>query len=85
MFDVYILKSRLDGTFYIGQTHDVASRVQRHNAGSERYTRNKIPWDLFWSCKVVSRSDAMGLEKKLKNMKSRRRIIEYIEKHRDGS
>ena len=78
-YHVYILKSLGDGSFYIGQTNNLESRLQRHNAGLEKYTKTKRPWEILWSIEVETRSEAMRLEKKLKNMKSRKRIIAFIE------
>jgi putative endonuclease len=83
-FFVYILISEIDGSFYIGQTNDINSRLQRHNSGSEKYTSKKIPWKIFWFTEVNSRSAAMKLERRLKNMKSRKRIMEFIEQHQAG-
>lgn len=78
-FSVYILQSETDRSFYIGQTNNLNSRVARHNAGLEKYTKTKKPWKLYWSCTVQTRSEAMRLEKKLKNFKSRQRIIQFVE------
>ena len=77
MFYVYILESGIDGSFYIGQTSNLEDRLRRHNAGTEKYTRTKAPWKIFWFEAVETRSAAMRLEMKLKNLKSRKRIIEF--------
>jgi len=82
MFEVYILISDVDNSFYIGQTNDLRRRLVRHNAGREKYTSRKLPWKVFWSCEVKSRSEAVVLEKKLKNLKSRSRIINFIQQHK---
>ena len=76
---VYILISLSDGSFYIGQTNDLESRIKRHNAGYEKYTKSKTPWKVYWSTLVESRSEAVKLERKLKNLKSRKRIVEFVE------
>ncbi|MBI1770197.1 MAG: GIY-YIG nuclease family protein [Bacteroidetes bacterium] len=83
-FYVYILQSEKDGSFYIGQTNDLIKRLARHNAGSEKYTSKKTPWKIFWNMKVDSRSAAMKLEKKLKNLKSSKRMMEFIQKLEAG-
>ncbi|MBY0434225.1 MAG: GIY-YIG nuclease family protein [Cyclobacteriaceae bacterium] len=77
-FFIYILQSEIDGSFYIGQTNNLDDRLKRHNAGLERYSRTKRPWKIFWSSQVESRAEAMKLERKLKNFKSRKRIIEFV-------
>ncbi|GHM99811.1 hypothetical protein WSM22_13010 [Cytophagales bacterium WSM2-2] len=81
-FFVYILISSRDSSFYIGQTNNLDDRLKRHNSGHEKYTRNKGPWNIFWYTKVPSRSEAMKLERKLKNVKSRARIIAFVEQNR---
>ena len=75
---VYILESKLDGSFYIGQTSNLEERVNRHNKGLNRYTKHKKPWKLIYSEECTSRSGAMKLEKKLKSWKKRDAIINYI-------
>ena len=41
-----------------------------------------MPWELFAYKDCESRSEAMLLEKKLKNLKSRSKLFEFIEKHK---
>ncbi|MEQ8424349.1 MAG: GIY-YIG nuclease family protein [Cyclobacteriaceae bacterium] len=77
---VYVLRSLKDDSFYIGQTNNLGTRLARHNSGTEKYTRTKAPWEIMWSVELESRSEAMRLERKLKNMKSRKRILDFIEK-----
>ena len=78
MYFVYILESLKDGSFYFGQTQDLVSRLDRHNAGLEKYTRKKTPWKVLWCCTVPTRSEALKLERKLKNFKSRKRVLAFI-------
>src|SRR5258705_145955 len=75
IYFVYILISQKDNSFYIGQTNNIDDRLKRHNAGQERYTKTKVPWKLFWFIQVPSRSEAMRLERNIKNLKSRKRIL----------
>ena len=83
-FHVYILQSEKDGSFYIGQTSNLSERIKRHNAGLEKYTSKKVPWKIFWQTPVLTRSEAMTLEKKLKNLKSTKRMLEFIDTHKVG-
>lgn len=64
----YILRSATFDKFYIGQTHDVADRLSRHNAGIEKATQPYRPWKLVWFTEKPTRAEAMQLEKKLKNL-----------------
>ena len=81
---VYILYSAVIDSFYKGQTNDLESRITRHNQGGEKYTKRGIPWVLVWSTEKASRSDAILLERKLKNL-SREKTIAFIKKYRAGS
>jgi putative endonuclease len=76
---VYIIESATTGGYYIGHTNNLESRLKRHNQGSNRSTKNGIPWRVIWKHKMENRARSMKLEKKLKNLKSRTRLIKYIE------
>jgi len=41
---VYILESLKDGTYYVGSTNHLSDRVERHNQGRSKYTKNRGPW-----------------------------------------
>ena len=69
---VYILYSDRLGKYYVGQTGDLSKRLERHNSGRERFTRKGFPWVLVHKESCNSRSAAMGLEKKIKNLGARR-------------
>ena len=82
-FFVYILRSESGGGYYVGQTADVASRLMRHNAGSESATARYVPWTLIWQAEKPTRSEAVQLERKLKNL-SRVRLEAFMRKYGDG-
>jgi putative endonuclease len=63
---------------YIGQTNNVMTRVERHNKGYNKFTRNKGPWNLLCYKNFSTRSEAMALEKKLKAFKNREWILEWV-------
>ena len=79
MFYVYILKSLKTGRYYKGQTNNLLDRISRHNKGFEKFTSKELPWKLVWSISKESRSEAMKLEKKLKNMKSTQRLELWLQ------
>ena len=79
MYFVYILQSLQDGSYYYGSTSDPDNRLVRHNRNYEKYTRNNGPLKMVWCVPKQTRSDAFVLEKKLKNMKSRKRIMKFID------
>ncbi|MFW2478369.1 MAG: GIY-YIG nuclease family protein, partial [Sediminibacterium sp.] len=52
----------------------------RHNSGYESATSPYIPWVLVCLIEKPTRSEAMLLEKKLKNL-NRQRLLAFIEKY----
>jgi putative endonuclease len=81
MYHVYILESLQNGSYYKGQTDDLERRLAEHNRGEERATSRYIPWKLIWVTERPTRSEALVLEKKLKNITGRDRLMRFIEKH----
>ncbi|MFN3951651.1 MAG: GIY-YIG nuclease family protein [Thermaurantimonas sp.] len=82
MYFVYILYSPSADIFYVGQTQDLSARLHRHNARLEPATKHHSPWILIWATSKASRSDALKLERKLKNL-SRQRKISFMIKYSD--
>jgi putative endonuclease len=77
MYVIYIIESETDGSYYIGQTFDLETRIKRHNLGRNKYTAKKRPWRLKMWKEVDTRSEAVYYEKKLKSLKKREKIIEF--------
>jgi putative endonuclease len=77
-FHVYILQSTINGSFYIGQTGNIERRLNDHNKGFSKATARYAPWNLVWISAVEDRKQAFKLEKTLKSLKSRARIIKHI-------
>jgi putative endonuclease len=77
----YILYSDKFDRFYYGQTEDLQARIDKHNKGTVISTAQYLPWKLYAYIKLNSRSEALLMEKKLKNLKSRLRIAQFINKH----
>ncbi len=80
---VYILYSKTLDVYYKGQTSDLKDRLYRHNNSQEKATMKGVPWDLIWYTKKTTRSEAVILELKLKNL-SRERLIRFIDHHSEG-
>jgi len=80
-FFVYILKSLKDDRFYIGQTSDIANRINRHNSGQVTATKNRRPLVIIHTEKFATRAQAMQREKYLKSLKSQKYISENIIKN----
>jgi putative endonuclease len=81
MFYVYILYSEKFDKNYIGQTSDLQKRLNHHNSGLDTFTKKYLPWKLLYAFPKPTRSEAIHLEKKLKNL-SRQRLLELIIKHK---
>ena len=77
-FFVYILQSKKDETFYIGQTNDLDWRVSKHNEGMSRYTASKRPWRLVYFEMFKTRNAAILREKQLKGWKNAIRYRQLI-------
>lgn len=75
-FYVYIIQSRKNNRFYIGQTKDINDRLRRHNNGESLATKFGVPWKLIHLEKFNNRSEAMKREKYLKSLKNK----EYLRK-----
>ena len=81
---VYILYSESTDKFYKGQTQDLELRLNRHNNGYEKATGKGIPWKLIWKSEMPSRSSAVKLERKLKNI-NRKNLLDFITKYTLGA
>jgi len=66
---VYILQSKKDNKYYIGETADVAARLLFHNSGRQRSTRNRIPFIIILVEEFETRVEALQREKQIKSWK----------------
>ena len=71
---VYILYSDKSSRYYVVQTADIDKRLKRHNSGIVPSTKNGVPWILVLQLEVLTRSEAMILEKKIKKRGAKRFI-----------
>ena len=71
MFYTYILQSVKSGRYYIGHTIDLDERLERHNSGKVKATKNKGPWIIVYYEKHETKSEANKRELYIKSMKSR--------------
>jgi putative endonuclease len=66
---VYLIQSSKDETIYTGITKDVDARLKTHNEGrGARYTRGRGPFFILKSFQVETKSDALKLEYKIKQL-----------------
>lgn len=64
---VYVLRSEVDGRFYVGMTQNVKRRFQEHNNGKTKSTKGYRPWILFFYEEYETRLEARKREKYLKS------------------
>ncbi len=77
---VYILYSAGFDKYYVGVTSDIERRFLDHNAGFNRSTKPYRPWELVLIISKESRSEALKLELKLKDL-NKSRIKQFISKY----
>ena len=77
MYNVYILQSEKNHSYYIGSAKNIQSRLKQHNNGNVASTRYKKPYKLVFSQEFPTKEDAQRNEKKIKSWK-RRDFVERI-------
>ena len=65
-FYVYILQSVKEKRLYIGFTHNLKERLEKHNQGEVYWTKRYMPWRIMYFEGYRSKEDALEREKKLK-------------------
>ncbi|MBU0727732.1 GIY-YIG nuclease family protein [Patescibacteria group bacterium] len=76
---VYILKSCKDNCLYVGQTYNLQKRLNRHNNGHVKSTRQRRPFEIIYSEKFESRGEAIKREKYLKKLKGGNELKRILE------
>ena len=65
-FFVYMLRCS-DGSYYVGHTDELESRVAKHQAGEvEGYTSKRRPVELVWAQETATREEALAAEMRIK-------------------
>ena len=77
-FYVYVLQSKKDQSFYVGQCDDLDARMSKHFDGMSKYTASKRPLRLVYFEFYSTRGEALKRERQIKNMKSRIYIQQMI-------
>jgi putative endonuclease len=80
MHEVYIIKSKHDNSYYVGEAPNAAKRLEFHNRGLQRYTKVRLPWEIVYKEQFACRHDALIREREIKNKKSRK-YIEWLVKN----
>ncbi|HBB37057.1 MAG: Excinuclease abc c subunit domain protein [Candidatus Moranbacteria bacterium GW2011_GWC1_45_18] len=70
MFEVYILESLpKPSKYYIGHTKDLKNRLNKHNRGLVKSTKNARPWKVIYSEIFNTKNIAYRRELKIKSYK----------------
>ena len=80
-YTVYILHSLTKDKFYIGYTDNLTERIIRHNQKSKGFTGSTNDWILVYQEEFKSQSEAIQRERQIKNLKSKIKIKELIQKN----
>lgn len=79
MCHLYILKSLKDKKYYVGITSNFSKRLEYHNNGYVKSTKNRRPFSLIYSEEYASMSEARIREKYLKSYKGSKEKLTIIE------
>lgn len=83
---VYVLRSKVNDSFYVGCTNEIKRRLEEHNSGMSQSTKSKKPWKLIFFEAYIDSEDAYRREKYLKTSQGmrllKRMLKEYLFKHR---
>ena len=85
MYSLYIIYSEKSDKYYIGHSENPERRLSEHNTDPRlTYTSKHRPWILKASIPVAeSKSNAVKIERKLKQLKSRKIVEKIIENQND--
>ena len=80
MATVYILHSKSINKFYIGSCLNFKERLNQHNnhTFNKNFTHRANDWVLFYKIDNLSYKTARLIEKHIKNMKSKKYILNLI-------
>ncbi len=81
MYFTYILQSQTTKKLYKGHTSNLSDRLNYHNTGKVKSTKNAIPWKIVYYECFSSREDAIKREKYFKAAAGRRYIknLKFVE------
>ena len=74
---VYVLESLNKKARYVGSTHDVAHRLDRHNAGLYPHTKEHRPWRVIHEEEHPTRTSAIRREEFFKTGRGK----DFLKRH----
>jgi len=80
---VYIVRCS-DKSLYCGVSNDVKKRLSEHNSGKgAKYTRSRRPVELLGVTSEMTKSEALKLEYRIKQLPAGRKITELQKKEKE--
>lgn len=74
MWIVYLLNCS-DDSLYCGITNNLGERINKHNSGKgAKYTKSRLPVNLFYYEVVSSKSEALKRENQIKKLKRQEKL-----------
>ncbi|MFH1575639.1 MAG: GIY-YIG nuclease family protein [Candidatus Nealsonbacteria bacterium] len=71
MYCVYVLKSKINNSYYVGSCEDIIKRITLHNKGLVKSTKRYSPWELVYKEEFSSLKEARQRELQIKSWKKR--------------
>jgi len=81
---VYVLRSQVDGQFYVGLASNVVERLLQHNNGLVTSTKARRPFELIYWEGCLNSSDAAQREKYLKTAWGKRYLKTRLRRYLTG-
>jgi putative endonuclease len=78
MYFVYILQSKRDKKLYTGRTENLELRLEEHNLGKVKSTKNRKPLELIYYEAYKGKQDAVDRELFLKSGRGREVIKKQL-------
>jgi putative endonuclease len=78
MYCVYVLKSKINNSYYIGSCKDIVKRVDLHNNGLVKSTKRYRPWKLVYKEGFNGYKETRRREFQIKSWKKRVAIENLI-------
>jgi putative endonuclease len=75
---VYVLRSQVDGNFYVGTTKNLQRRLSQHRWGQNVSTAKRLPFDLVYFEGHLGREDALRRERYFKTTKGKVTLRQMI-------
>lgn len=79
-FYIYVLRSSIDGKFYVGYTTDLKRRLTEHSKGLVTSTKFRRPFKLIHYEYFINETDAKAREKFLKSGFGRKQLKESLKR-----